>query len=117
MNSYNGIIKPLYSLNAKGMKDKLSVRTKSSFNNGVVNENQNQNRNNFDFDELIKLPDYFAGTISSFDLNSGSVEATKHRHFLKDVIVDNKNVIVCRLRFLEDNTSIDLINIDKTNIN
>ncbi len=41
------------------------------------------------YDSLIKIPDYYAGTIASWDLNTNNADADKHVQIIDNVFADN----------------------------
>lgn len=43
------------------------------------------------YNSLIKLPDYYAGTIASWDLNTNNADDDKHVKVIENVFVDNPN--------------------------
>ena len=56
----------------------------------------------FEFDKLVRIPDYFAGAISSTDFKTNIVDKEKHLKINVDIIADNPRLIIIEL-FIENN--------------
>lgn len=90
-----------YPNNTDTFYDLFHVYSHCICNHYVRQENDNLEdiffyikNNKFDADELIRIPDFFAGTLASFDYNNCSkLDKEKHRLILKDIICKNKNIV------------------------
>ena len=51
------------------------------------------------YDSLIKLPDYYAGTIASWDLNTNNADEDKHVQVIDKVFADNPNFNLIKINF------------------
>jgi len=51
------------------------------------------------YDSLIKLPDYYAGTIASWDLNTNDADDDKHVQVIEKVFADNTNCNIVKINF------------------
>lgn len=58
-----------------------------------------EENNNLFYDELIKLPDFFAGALSSYDINKHEVDKDKHVQLIDNVVADNPKCINLILDF------------------
>jgi hypothetical protein len=50
------------------------------------------------YDDLIRVADYFAGTIAAWDVKANAVPKEKFARMLRDVIADSPRVLILRLR-------------------
>lgn len=66
----------------------------SDFTFGVAREHNNT----FEFDEMIRIPDFIGGVISSIDIEKLEAEKTKHFELLVNSIASNNKIII----FLSD---------------
>jgi hypothetical protein len=54
------------------------------------------------YDELIRIADYFAGTVAALDIKANVVPSDKFVRLLRGVIADAENVAILRLRIGDD---------------
>ncbi len=54
------------------------------------------------YDELVRISDYIAGTLASWDLNTNLVDKPKHGEMLENVFSDNSLLGIIRLNITED---------------
>ncbi|BBT15094.1 hypothetical protein WP8S17C03_11430 [Metapseudomonas otitidis] len=58
-----------------------------------------QNVKNNWYDEFIRVPDYMAGVVASWDIDLGTIGEGKHELLFMRNIVDSENVTVLRVKF------------------
>lgn len=58
-----------------------------------------EENNQLFYDQLIKLPDFFAGAISSYDIQNNKVDKDKHVQLIDKVFADNPRCINLKLDF------------------
>lgn len=63
------------------------------------------------YDDLIKLPDYIAGTLASWNIKENSVHKDKHLQMLEKVCADNPRLFIVRIR-IDDDGSLQSSRID-----
>jgi hypothetical protein len=54
------------------------------------------------FDELIRVADYFAGTLAAWNTKANFVPKVKYARMLREVIADASNVAILKLRIGDD---------------
>jgi len=110
MSEYcDGVLFDLYHMNLKSMiqLEKISVPRKNIMAIGK------SNNNNFEFDKLIRVPDYFSGVVSSWNLKNNSVEKDKHFQMLKEVILENQRFALIQIKMTDNDLSCGCANIQK----
>lgn len=65
------------------------------------------------YDSLIKIPDYYAGTVASWNLKSNEVDKTKHDKIISNVFNDNINFNLVTIDFRDKIFSTGKIKITK----
>lgn len=60
---------------------------------------QNKNEKFLWYDSLIKLPDYYAGAISSWDIKINQADEDKHVQVIEKVFADNTNFNLIKINF------------------
>lgn len=62
-----------------------------------------ESTDNLWFDEIIRIPDYIAGTLASWNIKMNQVDKSKHKQMLKDVFSDNSNIAIINISISKDN--------------
>lgn len=65
------------------------------------------------YDSLIKLPDYYAGTIASWNLKTNEVDNDKHIQVIENVFADNSNFNLVKINFKDKLFQSGKIDIEK----
>ncbi len=107
-SAYSEILFDLYKINFDILKNIYNISPQIT--NGITKEDPKTHK--FDFDELIRIPDYYAGTIASFDLKKISINE-KHKNMFLDTIVDNNRFALFEFNISQQKTLIKNICINK----
>ncbi|BAQ79815.1 putative uncharacterized protein [Pseudomonas sp. St29] len=51
------------------------------------------------YDDFVRLPDYLAGVIAKWDIDSNIIDSEKQKSFFINNIVDAKNIATIRITF------------------
>jgi hypothetical protein len=86
IESYNSVAFDLYEIWHYGLCDIAGIKGETTKLGLAVKDD---NLDKLWFDPLIRLPDYIAGTLASWDLKSNLVHKDKHAELLKKVFSDN----------------------------
>ncbi|MBQ8677171.1 MAG: hypothetical protein IJ529_01725 [Alphaproteobacteria bacterium] len=73
----------------------------------------NEKTNKFEFDSYIRVPDYFAGAIASFNLDEFTVDRDKHKEILLEVLKNNDKVILYKVDVQNNQITYSHILLDK----
>jgi hypothetical protein len=94
MNDYcDNLLFCLYKINSDSLKHLNKTKLKKKFLTGITREADNK----YEFDNIIRLPDYFAGAVSSWDMLNNLVDKEKHSDFIVNIIADNPKVVVLKI--------------------
>jgi hypothetical protein len=67
------------------------------------------------YDELIRIPDFLAGPLASWDYNNNLVPGRqKYVDLLQDAVADNPNLIVLRLSEIDGRIGVSRLMVSKT---
>jgi hypothetical protein len=88
IESYNSIAFDLYEIYHYGLCDNAGINGETT-KIGLAIKDKDDSSNKLWFDPLIRLPDYMAGTLASWDLTSNLVQKDKHAELLQRVFADN----------------------------
>ncbi len=96
-NYCNGILFDLYNIDTSSMHQINKTKIPKNNKLAICKEGDSC----FDFDKIVRIPDYFAGTISSTDFKTNMVDKEKHLKMIVDIIADNPRLIIVEL-FIEN---------------
>lgn len=63
------------------------------------------------YDNLIKFPDYSAGSIASWDINTNNVDKDKHVNVIENVIADNYNFNIIKISYANNCHQVGFLNV------
>ena len=98
-NYCGNILYDLYNINSFSMHSINQTKIPPQNKLAICKEGDNV----FEFDKIIRIPDYFAGTIASTDFNAKTVDKEKHLQMTIDIISDNPRLIIVEL-YTDKNT-------------
>lgn len=78
---------------------------------GIGKENPRDNK--LWYDSLVRLADYNAGTIASYDLSKNAVDKDKHATLVQNVLADNPNFNLIKIFFKDKSFQTAHVNINK----
>jgi len=86
VNSYGNIAFDLFDINHFSMCEKFGAIEPYSQIGIVTSDSEPKN---MWFDHLVRIPDYLAGTLASWDIKNNTVQKTKHSDILQKVFSEN----------------------------
>lgn len=86
VNSYNNIAFDLFDINHFSMCEKFGAIEPYS---QIVIVTSDSEPKNMWFDYLVRIPDYLAGTLASWDMENNITQKTKHSNILEKVFAEN----------------------------
>ncbi len=93
-NSNNHFVYDLCQLFYENLRNKFKI----TVGENTISCGQEENNKLF-YDELIKLPDFFVGALSSYDIKNHKVDKDKHVLLIDKVLADNPKCINLKLDF------------------
>ncbi len=90
----------LYTLNVYGLLNK----NKYPFNclNEFLLAMAKESNDNLWFDEIVRIPDYVAGTLASWNIKINRVDKAKHKKMLEGVFSDNFRIAIINISISKD---------------
>ena len=88
--------------NASGIAERLGIPLGATQLPIAVPDPNTPAKGRLWYDELIRIADYFAGTVAAFDKTTNVVPSDKFVRLLRGVIADAENVVILRLRIGDD---------------
>lgn len=96
-NYCDGVLFDLYNIDSSSIHQINKTKIPKNNKLAICKEGDNC----FDFDKIIRIPDYFAGAISSTDFINNMVDKEKHLTMNVDIIADNPRLVITEL-FVEN---------------
>lgn len=112
MNEYcNNILEDFYCINYNSLYRYKRLKMPNNFLCAIGTQDKKSSK--LWFDDIVRIPDYFAGTVASWDFNSISCEKEKHAQIIKDVILDNPRFLMIQVELSEKQIKFSLVDIKK----
>ncbi len=94
-DAYNHFAMCLYQTFYDNLRLKYKI---TNAEKSVIFGAQDANKKLF-YDNCIKIPDYLAGTLASYDMEKNDIEKEKHRKIIDEVFANNNKITTFKLSF------------------
>jgi hypothetical protein len=115
-SAYDKIAHDLFSVDASAFCQQIGIdRAAVKLAIGVPGNPEGSANGNW-YDDLLRVPDYVAGTLAAWNIEKNLVPAAhpKFREILRGAVADNSNLLVLRLRLAADTAQASRVQVSLT---